>query len=56
MRTPSTGRKVSGKLAPGGGVTQALLRPGESCCGGEWEANQSSLGSTEHGPRANQQQ
>lgn len=56
MRTPSSGREVSGKLAPGGGVTQALLSPGEGCCGGEWEANQSSLGSAERGPRVNQQQ
>lgn len=56
MRTPSSGREVSGKLAPGGGVTQAQLSPGENCCGGEWEANQSSLGSAERGPRVNQQQ
>lgn len=40
MRTPSSGQEVSGKSAPGGGVTQALLMrqgegSGESCCVGD---------------------
>lgn len=54
MRTPSSGREVSGKSGPAGG-SQALLSPGESC-GGEWEANQSRLGSAERGHRVKQQQ
>lgn len=40
--------EVSGKVAPAGRGTQALLSPGESCCcGGEWEADQSSPGRAE---------
>lgn len=43
MRTPSSGREVSGKSGPEGG-SQAVFSPGESCAA-EWEANQGRLGS-----------
>lgn len=52
MRTPSSGREVSGKSGPEGG-SQAMLSPGESCAG-EWEANQEQAGLCEPGPRAKQ--
>lgn len=51
MGAPSSGPEVSGKAARG--VTPS---PGDSCCGGEWEADQGRLGSAELGPRVKQQQ